>query len=73
MKRIEEIQVKVDKSDPEFVFTSLTSIPSSDMTQEVSCTPHQMCFNLHVIKTHSQRETVLLEYGGRCSSLFGSR
>lgn len=53
VKRIEEIQVKVDKSDSEFVFAPLVPIPSSDAAQEVPCPPYQMCLNVDVIKTHS--------------------
>ena len=40
VKRIEETQVKVDKSDPEFVFAPFTPILTSDPTQEVPCPPH---------------------------------
>ena len=69
MKRIEEIQINIDKSDPEFVFAPLIPIPSSDAAQEVPWPPYQMCLNIDVVKTPSQREAILLKYGGGCGSL----
>ena len=56
MKWIEEIQVKVDNSDSEFLFASFTSIPGPDTTQEVPYTPHQMRLNVIVVKlVHSKK------------------
>jgi hypothetical protein len=69
VKRIEEIQVTIDKSDSEFVFASLLPISGVYITQGVPCPPHQMRLNVDVIKTYSQREALLFEYGGRCDPL----
>jgi len=60
VERVEEIQVKVDKSDSEFVFIPLVQTPNSDATQEVPCPSHQMRLDIDVVKTYPQRKTLLL-------------
>lgn len=74
IERIKEIQVTVDKSDPELV-PSLNGIflYLIRTTQTFPLATTQMRVDINVLETYTLGEAFLLENGGRRSAMLGSR